>query len=156
MTVVYATPDEALPDDLLVHLPKRDLGRAMWRGFTGHCPKCGKGKLFSSFIATNAECANCHEVLSHHRADDFPPYVTMLITGHVVVAAMLLTERAFHPDMWIHMVLWIPLTLIMSLGLLRPIKGAIVGLQWAFYMHGFNPVLGEDQPIPDPAGPLRS
>jgi uncharacterized protein (DUF983 family) len=43
--------------------------------------------------------------------------------------------------MWVHMVVWVPLTIILALALLRPVKGAIVGLQWALYMHGFG---GED------------
>ncbi len=59
------------------------------------------------------------------------------------------------PEIWVHMALWIPLTLILALGILRPAKGAIIGLQWALYMHGFDPRKGEDQPVPDPAAALR-
>jgi uncharacterized protein (DUF983 family) len=111
--------------------------------------------MFKGFTTVNDACPACQEVLSHQRADDFPPYVTMFITGHVVVASMLLVERAYHPEIWIHMALWLPLTLILSLGLLRPIKGAIIGLQWALYMHGFDLRKGDDEPVPDPAGSLR-
>jgi uncharacterized protein (DUF983 family) len=156
MSVVYGTADAALIDELPVYLPKRDVARAMGRGFLGHCPNCGKGKIFNGYTTVNDACPRCGEVLSHQRADDFPPYITMFITGHIVIASMLLVERAYHPDLWIHMALWLPLTLILSLGLLRPIKGAIIGLQWALYMHGFDPRKGEDRAIPDPAGSLRN
>lgn len=136
-------------------LPQRDVASALLRGAACHCPNCGKGAIFKGFTTVNASCPTCGEVLSHQRADDFPPYVTMLITGHVVVAAMLIVERAYHPEIWLHMAMWLPLTLIMSIGLLRPVKGAIIGLQWALYMHGFDPRRGDDLPIVDPAGPLR-
>ncbi len=136
-------------------LPRRDATTAILRGIACRCPNCGKGAIFTGFTTVNAECPQCHEVLSHQRADDFPPYISMFITGHVVVAAMLLVERAWHPEIWVHMALWIPLTLILALGILRPAKGAIIGLQWALYMHGFDPRKGEDQPVPDPAAALR-
>jgi uncharacterized protein (DUF983 family) len=62
----------------------------------------------------------------------------------------------FTPSMWVHAMLWGPAILISSLLLLPPIKGALIGLQWANYMHGFDPnAIGDDQPAydfgPDPA-----
>jgi uncharacterized protein (DUF983 family) len=152
MAVVYHTE----PGDDALFLPKRDTGRAVLRGLAGHCPNCGRGAIFHGFTSVNDSCPACHEVLSHQRADDFPPYIVMFITGHIVIASMLLTERAYHPALWIHMALWLPLVLILSLGLLRPVKGAIIGLQWALYMHGFDPRKGDDVAIPDPAGTLRT
>ena len=156
MTVVYGAVAGTDQVEKPIHLPKRDVGRAMRFGALGLCPKCGTGKLFRSYTAVNAECPSCGEEMSHQRADDLPAYVTMLITGHVVVPLMVLVERAYRPEIWVHMSLWLPLTLILSLGLLRPIKGAIIGLQWALYMHGFNPYNGDDKPVPDPAGALRN
>jgi uncharacterized protein (DUF983 family) len=156
MAVVYGATVAAAFEDTAQPLAKRDVGAAMLRGLAGKCPNCGKGAIFHGFTSVNDECPRCHEVLSHQRADDFPPYIVMFITGHIVIASMLLVERAWHPEVWIHMALWLPLVLILSLGLLRPVKGAIIGLQWALYMHGFDPRRGEDKAEPDPAGALRS
>lgn len=116
----------------------RSLKAAMLRGLACRCPNCGKGRLFSRFLAVVDHCEVCREDLSHQRADDAPPYVVIFVVGHVVAALMLVTERSFHPAMWVHLALWIPLVIILALVLLPSIKGAIVGLQWANRMHGFG------------------
>jgi uncharacterized protein (DUF983 family) len=120
-------------------LPKRNLGAAMLSGLAGHCPACGTGRLFSGYIQVRPTCEDCGEDLSPQRADDLPAYLTILVTGHIVVPLMYMVEKAYHPEYWVHLVLWLPMVLILSLGLLRPLKGAVVGLQWANYMHGFDP-----------------
>jgi uncharacterized protein (DUF983 family) len=91
----------------------------------------------------------CGEELFHQRADDAPPYFTMVIVAHVVVGGILALEQAYAPPSWVHLVLWMPLTVIMSLVLLPRVKGALVGLQWALRMHGFGG--DNDQPVPDPS-----
>jgi len=118
--------------------PRRDVWRSMWDGFRQRCPACGAGRMFGRYLKVNDACPACGEALHHHRADDAPPYFTILIVGHVIVGAILPVERAFMPPLWLHALLWLPLTLAMSLWLLPRIKGAVVGLQWAFYMHGFG------------------
>lgn len=110
----------------------------MGRGFFGRCPNCGKGRLFRAFLKVVDRCEHCGEELSHHRADDAPAYFVILIVGHIVVALALEVELIFGPPYWVHVALWLPLTLGLALGLLQPVKGAIVGLQWAQYMHGFD------------------
>jgi len=117
----------------------RPLGQAMRRGFRGRCPNCGQGKLFRAFLKVTDRCSVCGTELFHHRADDAPPYFDMLITGHVVVPLALIIETEYSPPLWVHAVIWGPLTVALALGLLQPIKGAIVGWQWATYMHGFDP-----------------
>ena len=112
--------------------------QAMGRGFRGRCPKCAEGKLFRAFLKVADQCTVCGEEFSHHRADDAPAYFVILIVGHIVVALALEIEIVFAPPYWVHIALWIPLTLALALGLLQPVKGAIVGLQWAQYMHGFG------------------
>jgi len=112
--------------------------QAMGRGFLGRCPHCGKGRLFRAFLKVADRCEVCGEEFSHHRADDAPAYFVILIVGHIVVALALEVEIVFGPPLWVHTALWIPLTLMLALGLLQPVKGAIVGLQWAQYMHGFG------------------
>ena len=120
-------------------LEKRELGLAVKRGLLGRCPNCGQGKLFRKFLKVADECAVCHEELRHHRADDAPAYLVILIVGHIIVPLALLVEKLYQPPHWLAFLIWIPLTLIMALALLQPMKGVIVGWQWAQRMHGFDP-----------------
>lgn len=117
----------------------RSLISAMIRGARRRCPACGAGAMFDRFLKVHERCPACAEELHHHRADDAPPYVVMFIVGHVVVAAMLWYEIAYHPAMWLHAAIFLPLTVLLSLALMQPVKGALVGLQWANEMHGFDP-----------------
>lgn len=118
--------------------PERQVLQAMWRGFRGRCPRCGEGRLFHSFLKTVDVCDVCGEEMSHHRADDLPAYLVVFIVGHVVVGAFMGAEMLFSLSTWQHLAIWAPLTVIAAVGLLQPVKGAIVGLQWALYMHGFG------------------
>ncbi|MCC6982839.1 MAG: DUF983 domain-containing protein [Bauldia sp.] len=119
-------------------LPRRPVGRSLTRGFVNRCPNCGKGAVIHGYLKVNDACPSCGEDLSHQRADDAPPYLTMVIVGHIVVPLMLLVWTLTSLPSWVHIAFWIPFTLIMTLTLLRPIKGAVVGLQWANRMHGFG------------------
>ena len=118
---------------------QRSLGQATRRGFMERCPNCGKGRLFRAYLKVVDACPVCGEDLHHQRADDAPPYITMLVVGHIVVAGVLAAEEAW-PDspMWIGAIVWIWLTFILSLLLLPRVKGALVGYQWALRMHGFG------------------
>lgn len=118
--------------------PERLLGRSLLRGARGRCPACGTGALFDGFLTVRPTCRVCGEEFHHHRADDLPPYLTILIVGHVVVSGLLLTERLLAPPMWVEAAVWLTITLVLSLALLRPLKGAVVALQWALRMHGFG------------------
>jgi uncharacterized protein (DUF983 family) len=125
---------------------QRDIGRSIWRGLLGRCPNCGRGRMFRAYLKVTDSCPACGEALYHHQADDAPPYFTMMIVGHVIVASVLGVEVAWHPAVWLHLVIWLPLTVLFSLWVLPRVKGAIVGLQWANRMHGF----GSDHPSVSP------
>jgi uncharacterized protein (DUF983 family) len=117
----------------------RDKWRALWRGLLGRCPKCGEGRMFHAYLKVNDACPACGEELHHHRADDAPPYFTILIVGHIVGGGMLYVEETNDAlPMWIHMAIWPAMTVVLCLALLPRIKGALVGLQWALEMHGFG------------------
>jgi uncharacterized protein (DUF983 family) len=126
-------------------LQKRDVWLAMGRGFRGRCPHCGNGHLFRAFLKVTDECPACHEDFTPQRADDFPAYLVILIVGHILVPIALWVEVEYEPSTALQLAIWVPLTLISCLALLQPVKGAIVGLQWAFRMHGFGHA-------PDPDG----
>lgn len=126
-----APPAAAAPAD-------RDVMQAMLRGARQTCPACGQGRLYGQYLKVVDTCDHCGTELHHQRADDAPPYFVMVVTGHVVIAGVLILERAYAPPLWVHAVLWFPLLLLMSLWLLPRIKGALIGLQWALRMHGFG------------------
>src|SRR5664280_3910645 len=113
-------------------------GQALWRGFRGRCPACGEGRMFRAFLKVADQCPHCGEELHHHRADDFPAYLVIIITGHILVPIVLAVETYIAPAIWISMTLWPALALVMTLGLLQPVKGAVVAIQWYGGMHGFD------------------
>jgi len=117
----------------------RNLGLALRRGFMGRCPRCGEGRMFRAYLKVNASCPVCGENLSHQRADDAPPYITMLIVGHIVVAGVLAAEDLWpNSPLWLDALIWLWITFALSLALLPRVKGALVGYQWALRMHGFG------------------
>ncbi len=119
--------------------PPRDLGLSLRRGALLRCPNCGIGKLFASYLKVAPQCRHCGEELHHHRADDAPPYFTILLLGHVLVPMLLAVEVAYRPELWVHAMIWFPITVASAMTLLPHIKGALVNHQWALYMHGFDP-----------------
>ncbi|WP_275790692.1 DUF983 domain-containing protein [Pararhizobium gei] len=120
--------------------PKTDrpVWRSIKRGLLNSCPSCGSGKLFGGYLKTVHACAACGERLDTHSADDFPPYIVVTIMGHIVLAGYMATELLLPLSSWGHLAIWVPVTILGSLALLQPVKGAVVGLQWALRMHGFG------------------
>jgi uncharacterized protein (DUF983 family) len=125
--------------------PSRQVGRtgitsaqAVVRGLRGACPNCGRGRMFGRFLKVVDRCPVCREELFHQRADDFPAYLVILLVGHTVVPLALLMETEYSPAMWLQIAFWVPVTIALALGLIQPIKGAIVAIQWHGGMHGFG------------------
>jgi uncharacterized protein (DUF983 family) len=125
---------------------KRDVWTALKRGFRGRCPRCGQGKLFRAFLKTADNCSVCGLDFTPHRADDLPAYLVIVIVGHIMVPIFLLIETNFSPPVWLQLSIYLPLVLFASLALLQPVKGAVVGLQWALRMHGFDDNPPDDIP----------
>ena len=126
---------------------QRSLGGAVWNGMKLRCPKCGKGHLFRSFLKVADHCEACGEEFHHHRADDFPPYLSILIVGHIIVGLMLHLEFSYDIAPWVYVATMVPAAVILPLAILPSIKGAVVGLQWANKMYGFDPAnRGETSP----------
>ena len=117
---------------------KGDVWSAMRRGLRGRCPRCGQGKLFRAFLKVDNNCSVCGLDYTPHRADDLPAYLVIVIVGHILVPVILWIETDYAPPVWLQLSIYLPVTLIASLGLLQPVKGAVVGVQWALRMHGFD------------------
>jgi len=121
-------------------LDERSMGSAMGRGALLKCPHCGKGRMFRAYLKVADQCDSCGEELHFHRADDLPPYIAITIVGHVIIFLMMHMDMEYQISPMFYLLTMIPLAIVMSLALLPPIKGAIVGWQWASRMYGFGAV----------------
>jgi uncharacterized protein (DUF983 family) len=99
-------------------------------GLMCHCPRCGQGKLFSGFLTLAPKCARCGLDYSFADAGDGPAVFVVLLAGLVVATAAVLVEFTWRPPYWLHAILWIPAILVISLGLLRPLKGLLIAIQY--------------------------
>ncbi|SFD56091.1 DUF983 domain-containing protein [Roseivivax sediminis] len=118
--------------------PIRATWPALMRGWRRRCPSCGTGPLLRGYLKVRDTCPVCREPLHHHRADDGPAYLTILIVGHLMAPLLLFVFETWRPE---------PLTLFtifglgclgLTLYLLPRLKGAVVAFQWARFMHGFG------------------
>ncbi len=121
------------PDD-----GERPVGSSMLRGFRRQCPRCGAGPLMQGYLKVRDTCVVCGEELHHHRADDGPAYLTILIVGHLMAPLILWAFTEFRPDPMVLATIFSVGCVTLSLWMLPRLKGAIVGFQWAKRMHGFD------------------
>ena len=96
----------------------------------GRCPHCGQGKLFKGYLSLAPRCSNCGLDYAFIDAGDGPAVFVILFIGFIVVGLALWVEISFTPPFWVHILLWLPLTLILCLPLLRILKGLMIGLQY--------------------------
>ena len=96
----------------------------------GRCPRCGQGRLFDGFLKVRPACAVCDLDLSTIQTGDGPATFIMQIAGFVVVFSALFVEIKFHPPMWLHLIVWLPMVAGLSLALIRPGRGLMIGLQY--------------------------
>lgn len=104
---------------------------AIRRGLMRRCPACGKGHAFAGYLTTVDHCQHCGTELGHIRADDFPPYLTIFLVGHIVVPMLLIVEQNYNWPTERHMIVWPLLTLVLALLFLPILKGGVLGLMWA-------------------------
>ena len=100
------------------------------RGLAGHCPRCGKGKLFDGFLAMAPRCDACGLDYSFVDSADGPAFFVMFFAGFVVAGSALAVEVLYQPPYWVHALLWTPLILLTTLAPLRPMKGLLIALQY--------------------------
>lgn len=117
---------------------ERPLKPALLRGFQKLCPNCGTGPLLKGYLTVQDHCPVCAETFHHHRADDGPAYVTILICGHIVAPLILIAFELLRPDPFILSLVFILIFVALALFILPRIKGTFVALQWAKRMHGFG------------------
>lgn len=116
----------------------RPTKQALLRGWRRKCPNCGAGPMLRGYLTVREACPVCGEDLHHHRADDGPAYLTILIVGHLLAPILLFVFTKWRPDPLMLAVGFTIGTVALSLYLLPRLKGALVALQWAKRMHGFG------------------
>lgn len=99
-------------------------------GLRGRCPRCGEGRLFSGFLSVAPECRACGLDFKFSDSGDGPAVFVILLAGFLVIGLFLWVEIAYEPPAWVHLVIFLPLMLIVCLGMLRPLKGLLIGLQY--------------------------
>lgn len=114
------------PDDLLRY-PVLTAGQT---GLKGRCPRCGQGALFDGFLQTADRCPRCDLDFGFIDSGDGPAVFVIFIVGFLAVVGVLTTEVIYTPPIWLNMLIWIPLTLILCLVFLRPLKGLLIAQQY--------------------------
>lgn len=117
---------------------ERPLGPALRRGWRRRCPQCGSGPMLSGYLKVRDACPVCGLDLTPQRADDGPAYLTILIVGHIMAPVFLFAFTRWRPDPLVLATVFSVGTVALSLYLLPRLKGALVALQWAKRMHGFD------------------
>ncbi|GAB4518320.1 MAG: DUF983 domain-containing protein [Roseibium sp.] len=99
-------------------------------GLSGKCPRCGQGRLFDGFLSVRKSCQACGQDFSFADSGDGPAVFVIMLVGFVIVALVLFVELSFQPPIWVHMVIWLPLTVLLAGLVLRPLKGLLIALQF--------------------------
>lgn len=135
-TAIDSADVDAQAGKMAPRLPAK-LAEAMWRGGRGRCPRCEESKLFRAFLKPVDRCSSCGQDWTHHQADDFPAYVSIFLSGHILAPVVTALARDTDLSAGAIAAILIPLVLALTLIFLQPAKGAIIALQWWFGMHGF-------------------
>jgi uncharacterized protein (DUF983 family) len=107
--------------------------------------------MFRSFLQPVQACPGCGFDWRRRTADDFPPYLVILLIGHIIAPAMIWMESIWHPALWVHLSLWLPVVVLLSLMLIQPVKGAVMAFQWWHWDFVGTPDEGASPEAEDPA-----
>lgn len=111
--------------------------QALVRGLRGRCPRCDEGRLFFKWLKPRPRCPVCTLDLTPQRADDFPAYIAMIVTGHLMAPLIIALSGDWQFSPLAAISILVPLAVAMMLGMLQPAKGAVIATQWWYGMHGF-------------------
>lgn len=112
------------------HEPSK-IGLGVRRGLGLRCPECGQGRLFGRFLKVAEACETCGTDNTRYPSDDAPPYLTVVIVGHVILPLASLSYETWLPSMWLNLGVWMVLAVLMTVAMLPFVKGAVVGFAWA-------------------------
>jgi uncharacterized protein (DUF983 family) len=104
-------------------------------GLLCRCPRCGRGRLFKGYLKLAESCDQCGRDYGFADSGDGPAVFVIFLVAPLVILLALLVGAVFPIAPWMHLVLWIPTTLILCLLLLPPFKGVMVNLQYRHDAH---------------------
>ena len=104
-------------------------------GLLCRCPRCGDGKLFRGYLKVAPTCSVCGLDLEFADSGDGPAIFVIFLVAPVIIVLAMITTAMFNPAPYVHLILWIPTTIILSLALLPPFKGTLVALQYRHDAH---------------------
>lgn len=126
--------------------------QAASRGLRGHCPRCDGAQLFRKWLKPVDHCGTCGQDWSLQRADDFPAYISIFVTGHLMAPLMIALIRDFDLSPWATLAIILPLASVMMMALLQPAKGGVLATMWWMGMGGFT----QERPAGHPDSPDHS
>lgn len=115
---------------------KRPIWRSVYRGLLKRCPKCGVGRVFGRYLKPAHACGHCNEAYAHIRTDDFAPWLTIIVMGHILAPIIFHVELNYSPPTFLALSIWIPAVIILTLLLLPIAKGVCLGFMWALRLQG--------------------
>ena len=110
---------------------------AALRGARFTCPRCGAGRLFRSWLKIEPECPACGQDWSAQRADDFPAWIAIIASGHILAPVTIALVADYQIGPVTLALTLIPASAALVLGLLQPAKGVVIAMQWWHGLHGF-------------------
>ncbi|WP_157215640.1 DUF983 domain-containing protein [Flavisphingomonas formosensis] len=114
----------------MTEAPPQPSPPAILSGVRGLCPRCGAQSLFSGILAFAPRCRACGLDYGQFNVGDGPAAFLILIVGAIVTVLAITVELSFSPPWWVHVLLWLPLTLVLTMGLLRIGKGVLLALEY--------------------------
>jgi uncharacterized protein (DUF983 family) len=103
------------------------------------CPRCGDGKLFRDMLTIVDHCSACGLDLKYHDAADGPTFFALIMVGFLITVMASVVEMDFAPPLWVHALLWLPLTVILCIAFLRLFKTAFVTIEYRLAQLKENP-----------------
>lgn len=110
--------------------------RILARGFTKHCPKCGKASIYERYLKPTPACTSCGEKYDHIRTDDFAPWLTLIVLGHLFVPLVYHLETTYRPPLVMLFSILVPTVIVGVMGALPHFKGAAIALMWHLGLRG--------------------
>lgn len=99
-------------------------------GLRCRCPNCGEGQVFRGFLTFKDQCEACGADFTMADSGDGPAFFVMFPVLVLVAPSAMILELFLRPPWWVHVLLWTPITLLLSMWLLRPFKAVLFALQW--------------------------
>ena len=104
--------------------------QVLFRGFRRRCPRCGEGRLFQGYLTPQSVCAVCKLDFQDLSADDGPAYITMGLVCLCVTPLFFVAQALYEPPLLMALLISLPMTLLIILGLLLLVKGAFMAALW--------------------------